>query len=113
MDYGTKIWPLDPQNKNFKVGDFVAPIMSWIPSIGISNLIRFYSDDGLSRWNGDLLITSLRDKSIYRIKLDGMRPILIERIEVGFRIRDLIQFNNKIYIQAVGSKDIWELKEKT
>jgi hypothetical protein len=42
-----------------------------------------------------------------------MRPILIERIEVGFRIRDLIQFNNKIYIQAAGSKDIWELKEKT
>lgn len=113
VDYGTKIWPLDPQNKNFKAGDFVAPIMSWIPSIGISNLIRFYSDDGLSRWNGDLLITSLRDKSIYRIKLDGMRPILIERIEVGFRIRDLIQFNNKIYIQAAGSKDIWELKEKT
>jgi glucose/arabinose dehydrogenase len=112
VNYGEKIWPLDPSNTNYKTEGSIPPIMSWIPSIGISNLIRFYSKNGLSRWNEDLLISSLRDKSIYRIKLNGVRPILIEKIELGFRIRDLIQSGDKIYIQEAGSKYIWELKEK-
>lgn len=113
VDYGTKIWPLDPENKNFQSNNFVPPIMSWIPSIGISNLIRFKSEDGLARWNNDLLISSLRDKSIYRIKLNGVHPMLIEKIDLGFRIRDLIQYKDRIFIQEAGSKYIWELLEQS
>ena len=108
-----KTWPLDPSNNNHMTEGFIAPIMSWIPSIGISNLIRFYSNDGLSRWNEDLIITSLREKSIFRIKLNNVRPIMIEKIELGFRIRDLVQEKNSIFIQEAGSKYIWELKESS
>jgi len=111
VDYGKKEWPLDPSNNNHMTKDFMPPIMSWIPSIGISNLIRFYSNDGLSRWNEDLIITSLREKSIFRIKLNNTKPIMIEKIELGFRIRDLVQDRDRIFIQEAGSKYIWELKE--
>jgi len=113
VDYGKKTWPLDPSNNNHMAEGFIAPIMSWIPSIGISNLIKFYSNDGLSRWNEDLLITSLREKSIFRIKLNNVKPIMIEKIELGFRIRDLVQEKNSIFIQEAGSKYIWELKESS
>ena len=74
-------------------------------------MIRFYSNDGLSRWNEDLIITSLREKSIFRIKLNNTKPIMIEKIELGFRIRDLVQDRDRIFIQEAGSKYIWELKE--
>tara|TARA_B110000003_G_scaffold230534_1_gene232610 strand:+ start:1427 stop:2737 length:1311 start_codon:yes stop_codon:yes gene_type:complete len=113
VDYGKKKWPLDPSNNNHMTEGFIPPIMSWIPSIGISNLIRFYSNNGLSRWNEDLIITSLREKSIFRIKLNNMKPIMIEKIELGFRIRDLVQDENRIFIQEAGSKYIWELKESS
>lgn len=112
VDYGKKVWPLDPNNSNFDNDDYVAPIMSWIPSIGISNIIRFSSNEILSRWDGDLLISTLRDKSIYRVKLNNNQPILIEKIELGFRVRDIIQHQDGIYIQETGSRFIWKLKEK-
>lgn len=86
--------------------------MSWIPSIGISNIIRFSSNEILSRWDEDLLISTLRDKSIYRVKLNNNKPILIEKIELGFRVRDIIQHQDEIYIQETGSRFIWKLKEK-
>jgi len=111
VNYGKKAWPQDPENKNFNSKDYISPIMSWIPSIGISNLIRFYSSKSLSRWNEDLLISSLRDKSLFRVKLNENSPMLIEKIELGFRVRDIIQFNDKIFIQEAGSRYIWELKE--
>ena len=82
-----------------------------LTAIGISNLIRFYSDTDLKRWNGDLIVTSLRARSLFRIKLNGTQPILIEKIELGFRIRDIIQDKQKIYIQDASSKYIWELRE--
>ena len=113
VDYGKKKWSLDPTNNNHMNEGYIAPIMSWIPSIGISNLIRFYSDKGLSRWNEDLIISSLREKSIFRIKFNNSKPIMIEQIELGFRIRDLVQEKESIFIQEAGSKYIWELKEST
>ena len=58
-------------------------------------------------------ITSLREKSIFRIKLNNVKPIMIEKIELGFRIRDLVQEKNSIFIQEAGSKYIWELKESS
>lgn len=111
VNYGKKTWPLDPENKNFNSKEYISPIMSWIPSIGISNLIRFYSSEDLSRWNEDLLISSLRDKSLFRVKLNANSPMLIEKIDLGFRVRDMIQFDDKIFIQEAGSRYIWELKE--
>jgi hypothetical protein len=38
---------------------------------------------------------------------------MIEKIELGFRIRDLVQEKNSIFIQEAGSKYIWELKESS
>ena len=112
VDYGKKIWPLDPENSNFSEDNYTPPIMSWIPSIGVSNVIEFSSNKSLSRWNENLLISTLRDKSIYRVKLNNNQPILIEKIQLDFRMRDLIQHEDSIYILEAGSRFIWQLKKR-
>lgn len=88
INYGNRVWPLsDEQGRHH---DFEKPNAAWVPSIGISNLIRL---DGITKfplWKNDLLVGSLYDKSLHRVRLDdGTQPIYIERIEIGHRIRDI------------------------
>jgi len=61
------------------------PVFSWLPSPAISGLmeIRGFHD----AWDGDLLAASLKDASLYRIRLDGDRVVYNERIPIGSRIR--------------------------
>ena len=99
VNYGKNEWPLDPQNTNHYIYNFQLPIFSWIPSIGVSNLIVIEKNTKLIRWNHNLLVASLRDQSLYRIVLNKNNSIiLVERIFIGIRIRDLIQIEDKIYI---------------
>jgi aldose sugar dehydrogenase len=46
----------------------VAPIRTWTPSIGIS-AIAFYDGDAFDQWRGDLLVGSLNQQVLYRIRL--------------------------------------------
>jgi hypothetical protein len=49
-------------------------------------------------WTSDLLLSSLRDQSIYRIVADKAGRVLVtERIPIGFRVRDL----------TIGLSDVW------
>ncbi len=65
------------------------PVFAWLPSIGVSNLVEIRHFH--ARWDGDFLVASLRDKSLYRLRLEGERVIYAERIEIGERIRDIVQ----------------------
>ena len=74
---------------------YVEPIFSYVPSIGISQIIKvpeYFS----SYWKDDFLITSLNGLSIYRIKFDKnfSKIIYNEKIFIGERIRD-IDFSTK------------------
>jgi cytochrome c2 len=46
------------------------------------------------RWNGDLLIASLKGSSLYRLRLDSGRVMYAEPIWIGQRIRDIAQAEN-------------------
>jgi hypothetical protein len=54
-----------------------------LASISISNLFKY--------WSSDLLITTLKDKSIRRVHLseNGSKVLYDERIYIGERIRDI------------------------
>lgn len=71
-------------------GALVLPAHAWVPSVGISNLV-FLRGDGFPRWRGDLLIGSLRGRSLLRVELDGERVVAVERIPVGVLVRDLTE----------------------
>jgi cytochrome c2 len=66
---------------------FELPTYAWVPSIGVSNLIRIHDKPAL--WQGDLLISSLRTGSLYRVRLHEGRAVFSEPIQIGERIRDI------------------------
>ncbi len=70
---------------------FIEPMYSWLPSIAPSQLAIVNSTNPFSMfWKGDILVSSLKDKSIRRIRLGLATQIVYdERIEIGKRIRDL------------------------
>jgi len=71
---------------------FRKPRWAFLPSIGISNLIELNNFAPL--WDGDLLVSSLKGETLYRIRLDGNRPMYASPIPIGERIRDITQLGD-------------------
>ena len=85
-DYGTRAWPLSKAQGRHD--GYREPMFAWTPSIGISNLIGV-EQDLFPIWKGDLLISSLREESLYRVRIMENRVIFVEPIRIGRRIRDV------------------------
>ena len=80
---GTKIGP------KWKPG-FSKAIKYWVPSIAASSMV-IYEGKEFKEWNGDALITSLRDQSLRKIKFKDNKFIneeIIFKDKIG-RIRDI------------------------
>ncbi len=80
---GTKIGP------KWKPG-FTKAIKYWVPSIAVSAM-TIYKGEAFKVWNGDALVTSLKDQSLRKIKFKGNEFISEEVIfkdKIG-RIRDI------------------------
>jgi cytochrome c2 len=78
-----------------KVGDhsgYTPPIFSWLPSIAVSNLIEIDGFD--ERWNGDILVASLKALSLFRLRMEGTKVLYSEPIWIGQRIRDIAQLSS-------------------
>ena len=71
-----------------RTGGFVVPIFAWVPSIAPSQVIELRGFD--ERWDGDLLVASLKAQRLFRLRLDGSRVIYSEPIFMDKRIRDLV-----------------------
>ena len=70
--------------------NFEEPIFSFIPSIGISEIISL-PDSFSPKWQNNFLISSLNGRSLYRIKFNEnfTKIVYKEKIFIGQRIRDL------------------------
>jgi cytochrome c2 len=90
-EYGEFAWP-GSQQQNRHDG-FAQPVYAWVPSIGVSSLIRI-ERDRFATWKGDLLAGSLATRALYRIVTDGERVVVDEAIPVGHRIRDLLELSD-------------------
>ncbi len=96
---GSKIGP------KWKPG-FTKAIQYWVPSIATS-AITIYEGKEFSEWNGQALITSLKDKSLRKLNFKNLlnvEEIIIFRDKIG-RIRDIQVHptNGKIYFLAGNS----------
>jgi len=88
-DYGHETWPFSPPQARDH-GDFVEPLYAFLPSVGVSSLIEIKGEPFV-RWSGDLLVASLRGESLFRVRMHGEKLSYLERIQVGQRVRDLVQ----------------------
>ena len=102
---GTKIGP------KWKPG-FTKAIQYWVPSIATS-AITIYKGNEFKEWNGQALVTSLKDKSLRKLIFKNTPTIkeeLIFKDKIG-RIRDIQvhPFNGKIYF--LGGDNLWLMEE--
>ncbi len=100
---GTKIGP------KWKPG-FTKAIKYWVPSIAVSAM-TIYKGDTFKEWNGDALITSLKDQSLRKLKFDKMKFInetIIFKGNIG-RIRDIkIHKNGDLYLLS-DRGELWRM----
>jgi len=85
-DYGRFQWP--PATRTGDHSGYEQPIYAFVPSIGISNLIRLQGSE-FSAWQGDLLVAGLATRNLYRLGLDGTRVVYAEPLAIDRRIRDI------------------------
>jgi aldose sugar dehydrogenase len=86
-DYGPLPWPLNPAQGRHDSG--TPPVFAWEPSIGVSNLMEVTGDE-FPLWRGDLLVLSLAQQTLHRLRLEGDRVLYDEAIPFfGHRLRDL------------------------
>ncbi len=101
---GTKIGP------KWKPG-FTKAIKYWVPSIAVS-AITIYKGNEFKEWNGDALITSLKDQSLRKIKFNKDKFIKEEVIfkdKIG-RIRDIeIQKSTGEIFLLSDNGDLWRM----
>jgi cytochrome c2 len=89
INYESTPWEDNPSQGRHE--GFDPPVFAWNPSIVPSNLVRLPPDgERFALWGDDLLLGTLRDQSLHRLRLDpGGRVLYDERIPIGDRIRDL------------------------
>ena len=82
---------------------FEEPIFSFIPSLGISEIIKI-DDKFHNDWNGNFLIGTLNNRHLFRVKINILLKKIdyFEEIYIGERIRDLkYSRDNSIIIMAL------------
>ncbi len=81
-------WPLNAQQGRHL--GFERPVFGWLPSIAVSNLVGI-ERDLFPFWRGDLVVSSLRAVSLFRMRIVDNSVALVENIPVGERVRDIIE----------------------
>ena len=93
-NYGTFTWPVKAEPKI----DFSEPLYAWVPSAAISPIIQVA--DFHERWDGNLLVGSLKAQTLFRLMFVEDRIIFSEPIWVGHRIRDIAQMPQEIVLMT-------------
>ena len=70
--------------------EFQRPVRTWTPVVSPSGAI-FYAGSLFPGWRGSALVGGLSSRALVRLVPDGERVAVEERINMGRRIRDVIQ----------------------
>jgi len=97
--YGTRYGTYDYSFSSYAVDselNLTDPVFSFVPSIAPSSIYQISNFN--NRWDGDLLIGSLKAQSIFRVKFNNDRVVFSEPIWIGHRVRDITILDNKIIL---------------
>ena len=93
-----------PLYKSHSDYDFIEPLKSFVPSIGISEITKIGKNEYVA--------SSLKDSSLYFFRLKDKKIINLERVEVFERVRDLIFKNKTLYLFLENSASIGTISLK-
>ena len=109
--YGGKIRKNDeryrkyPLYKSHTDHGFIEPLKSFVPSVGISQITKIKEKSYISASMG---YNRPGDKSLYFFELDNKNKLInLNQVKLFERIRDLIFYENKIYMLLEGSSNKW------
>ena len=115
--YNKKKYVKYPLHKSHSEYNFIEPLIYFNPSIGISQIV------GLDKKNS-YVVASMKDESLYffeydydnkklltpnKVKDGNAENIKIERVHIGERIRDMIYYNEKLYLYLEDTASIAEV----
>ena len=105
-----KVWRDQKWDKRF-----TKTLYTWTPSIAVS-AIQIYKGLEFPEWNNHILVTSLKDQTLRKLKFLNAGSIGNEKIlfksKIG-RIRDIkIGPKGKIYLLSNGNSALWEMSKK-
>ena len=110
-------WPISSYGEKYDSNEFYEqshenqgfqePIFSFVPSIGISELIKV-PNNFTKKWEKNFLISSLNKQCLFRVKFDQNfnKIIYLEEIFIGQRIRDLKYSQNHIFLALENEGEI-------
>ncbi len=94
-------WPLETLGTSYDMSPFpsaisygrhdlfLGPALAWLPSVGPSSLARV---EGFHpAWDGDLLVGTLVDQKLYRVRVHSGQVVYAEPIPFGSRVRYIHQ----------------------
>jgi aldose sugar dehydrogenase len=105
-------WPIVSDGDNYDKSpipdhktrpEFEAAVKTWTPVIAPSGAL-FY-DGGMFPWRGDLVVGGLASQAIVRVTLDGNKFKGEERLNMGRRIRDVLQASDGAIIAITDDKN--------
>lgn len=105
-------WPIVSDGDNYDKSpipdhktrpEFEAAVKTWTPVIAPAGAL-FY-DGGMFPWRGDLIVGGLASQAIIRVTLDGDKFKSEERLNMGRRIRDVMQAPDGAIIAITDDKD--------
>ena len=80
-----------PLYKSHTKHGFIEPLKSFVPSIAISEIVKIKQNK--------YVVSSMKDRSLYFFELNDQKQIInLNRVEVFERVRDLVFYNNKLYL---------------
>jgi quinoprotein glucose dehydrogenase len=91
---------------------FTKAIQYWVPSIAASAL-TIYKGEEFKEWNGNALVTSLKDKSLRKLIFNNLSNIneeIIFKNKIG-RIRDIQVHPNDGKIYFLAGNNLWLMKK--
>ncbi|MDX1636060.1 MAG: PQQ-dependent sugar dehydrogenase [Marinobacter sp.] len=80
------------------------PLRTWTPVISPSGAL-VYDGTLMPEWQNSVLVGGLSSKAIVRLEMDGERIAVEERIDMGRRIRDLVQAPDDSLYALVDAKE--------
>jgi len=107
--YGMYTWP--PSDTSGAHVGYRRPVYAWVPSIAVSELTGV-EENLFSKWKGDLLIASLKKETLYRARIHDERVIYIEPIELGYRLRDIIEMDDGTIVMKTDDGGVLTLRPR-
>lgn len=85
---------------------YAKPEYVFVPSVGTSNIMQYPAEGEITHWRGDLILATMRARTLFRLKVEDQTIIYAEPIgNIGSRIRDLqIDDTGKIYLKTDDDK---------